>query len=60
MPPFKIHWQQINDVKKFFMIKKRYSILLLVLISPQCIHAATDCAAVTEIPSTECDALVTL
>jgi len=34
-------------------------LLALVLISPLA-QAATDCAAVTEIPSTECEVLVTL
>jgi len=34
-------------------------LLLLVLMSPLA-QAVTDCAAVTEIPSTECEALVAL
>jgi Leucine-rich repeat (LRR) protein len=41
------------------MFKVRLSLLILVLMSPL-IQAATDCATVTEIPSTECKALVAL
>jgi hypothetical protein len=41
------------------MFKRIFSLLILVLMSPLT-QAATDCATVTEIPSTECEALVAL
>jgi Leucine-rich repeat (LRR) protein/ribosomal protein L35AE/L33A len=41
------------------MFKVRLSLLILVLMSPLT-QAATDCAAVTEIPSTECEVLIAL
>jgi Leucine-rich repeat (LRR) protein/ribosomal protein L35AE/L33A len=41
------------------MFKARLSLLILVLMSPLT-QAATDCAAVTEIPSTECEVLIAL
>jgi Leucine-rich repeat (LRR) protein len=41
------------------MFKVRLSLLILVLMSPLA-QAATDCAAVTGIPSTECETLVAL
>ncbi len=41
------------------MFKIRFSLLILIIISPLA-QAATNCAAVTEIPSTECEALITL
>ncbi len=41
------------------MKKPYFGLLILCLMSPLA-QAATDCAAVTEIPSTECEVLVTL
>jgi len=41
------------------MLKKSFLLLILILATPQT-QAATDCAAVTDIPSTECEALVAL
>jgi Leucine-rich repeat (LRR) protein len=41
------------------MFKARLSLLILVLMSPLT-QAATDCAVVTEIPSTECEVLIAL
>jgi len=47
------------DYRRLSMLKKPYfGLLVLFLMSPLA-QAATNCAAVTEIPSTECNALVT-
>jgi Leucine-rich repeat (LRR) protein len=42
------------------MLKKPYFGLLVLFLMPPLAQAATDCAVVTEIPSTECEALVAL